>query len=550
MNEDKPEKMPPVPPFVRFVASAVPMVFDDSLSYYEALCALWKYVQGMTDVINNNATLEEEYILKFDELKLFVDNYFDNLDVQEEINNKLDEMVEDGTLQEIITTYIQANVAWVFDTVADMKLSENLISGSYAQTLGFHTLNDGGGAYYYITDSGTANEMDVIEVGDLYANLVLPTTINPEIFGAYGDNTHDDTTVLQYCFDKHKKTVLTKTYATSNTITLGGYNNVEIDASSSIINYSGNSVAFLIQNINGGDIKFGGLNALSGGCIKMLSINGVSDRVIYLDLHFDILRASGKCIEIENENDGYVAEVRISGGEMTSGAYGIYVDNNDITSANAGSNGLYFDNIGFEGTDVNYHFESSTYKLHGIRITNDRFVENTTNTAFELVGYIGRFNMQSWSSLLESRLNITDQSKLINVKFDCPIMDSGNSQIVAQGLYINGNQKVYLHDAYFSQTPSNSSDVDSGSVLVEKIGNIVRVQINGITSSTKSSFDITASAINEQFRPTQNKTACVVSEDGYTARVWVRTAGTIAFSGAADGRGKAYYGEIVYPILT
>ena len=61
-TQDKPQSMPPVPPFVKFVAASVPMVFDDSLSYYEALCALWKYISGMTDVINNNATLEEEYI--------------------------------------------------------------------------------------------------------------------------------------------------------------------------------------------------------------------------------------------------------------------------------------------------------------------------------------------------------------------------------------------------------------------------------------------------------------------------------------------------------
>ena len=101
---DKPDRMPNVPPFVKFVASAVPMVFDNSLSYYEALCALWKYIQGMTDVINNNATLEEEYIEKFNELKTFVDTYFDNLDVQDEINHKLDEMVESGVLQRILNS--------------------------------------------------------------------------------------------------------------------------------------------------------------------------------------------------------------------------------------------------------------------------------------------------------------------------------------------------------------------------------------------------------------------------------------------------------------
>ena len=135
----------------------------------------------------------DEYIAKFVELHDYVYDYFDNLDVQEEINNKLDAMVEAGTLQEIITTYIQSNVAWTFDTVADMKLADNLVAGSYARTLGFRSVNDGGGATYYITNTGTANEMDVIAIGNLFANFVKPLVVAPEMFGAYGDGTHDDT---------------------------------------------------------------------------------------------------------------------------------------------------------------------------------------------------------------------------------------------------------------------------------------------------------------------------------------------------------------------
>ena len=46
----------------------IPMVFDDSLLLW-SLCALWKYVVWRI-VINNNATLEEEYILSSMSLKL------------------------------------------------------------------------------------------------------------------------------------------------------------------------------------------------------------------------------------------------------------------------------------------------------------------------------------------------------------------------------------------------------------------------------------------------------------------------------------------------
>ena len=121
------EKAPNVPPFVTFVTSAVPMVFDNSLSYYEALCALWKWLQDdVVNVINNNATVTEDYIQLTNEMKEYMDNYFDNLDVQAEINNKLDEMAEDGTLTRIIKNYVdpiqeafEAEINGEFNTYKD-----------------------------------------------------------------------------------------------------------------------------------------------------------------------------------------------------------------------------------------------------------------------------------------------------------------------------------------------------------------------------------------------------------------------------------------------
>lgn len=215
----------PVPPFVTFVASAVPMVFDNSMSYYEALCALWKWLQDdVINVINNNATVTEEYIRLTEELKEFVENYFANLDVQEEINNKLDQMAEDGTLADIITAYLNQIALFTYDTVADMKSATNLIDGSYAKTLGYYAIGDGGSAVYYISDSGTADEHSVIAIGStLYANLVPTGTLYPEMFGAYGDDSHDDYAAIQACFDyakdAHFKVEFNqKTYRVSQTL--------------------------------------------------------------------------------------------------------------------------------------------------------------------------------------------------------------------------------------------------------------------------------------------------------------------------------------------
>lgn len=163
-------------PFRKFVTTigVFPTAFTDAMTYYECLAYLVQYMENtMIPAINENAEAVEELQEKYIELKTFVDTYFDNLDVQEEINNKLDEMAEDGTLQEIITTYIQSNVAWTFDNVEEMQEATNLVNGSYAQTLGRSSVGDGGGAMYKILDTGTPDNLNVFAIGDnLYAHNV------------------------------------------------------------------------------------------------------------------------------------------------------------------------------------------------------------------------------------------------------------------------------------------------------------------------------------------------------------------------------------------
>lgn len=60
-------------------------------------------IESFNDLSKNTTELIEEYITKFTELHDYVYDYFDNLDVQEEINNKIDDMVDAGTLQTLFT---------------------------------------------------------------------------------------------------------------------------------------------------------------------------------------------------------------------------------------------------------------------------------------------------------------------------------------------------------------------------------------------------------------------------------------------------------------
>lgn len=95
-------------PFRFWCQKVLPLVYDDSLSYYEVLCKLVDYL---------NKTMEDVGVLHEDvdalhtayqQLQSYVNDYFSTLDVQQEINNKLDVMAADGTLDALILPYFNA----------------------------------------------------------------------------------------------------------------------------------------------------------------------------------------------------------------------------------------------------------------------------------------------------------------------------------------------------------------------------------------------------------------------------------------------------------
>ena len=196
-------------PFKKLVVTIgeLPTSFVESMTYYELLAWFTNYLQNtIIPAVNNNGEAVIELQEKFVELKNFVDTYFDNLDVQEEINNKLDEMAEDGTLQEIVASYLNATALWMFDNIAGMKAATNFVNGSFAKTLGFYSKNDLGGAIYKIrtkTNDDTIDEITIISLSDntLVAELILQNEMNVKQFGAKGDGSNDDTDNIQCALD-------------------------------------------------------------------------------------------------------------------------------------------------------------------------------------------------------------------------------------------------------------------------------------------------------------------------------------------------------------
>lgn len=179
LNELKP--VGKLNPFAKFCCTIgnLPTSYMISLTYEEQLLWLCKYLEDtVIPAVNTNAEAVQELQELYVVLKNYVDHYFENLDVQEEINNKLDEMADDGTLQEIITAYLNVKGILAYNTVLDMKNATNIVDGSFVKTYGNLTYNDGKGEFYKIreiTNDDVIDEINIIAINtnnQLVAELI------------------------------------------------------------------------------------------------------------------------------------------------------------------------------------------------------------------------------------------------------------------------------------------------------------------------------------------------------------------------------------------
>lgn len=197
-------------PYMRYLAKVIPLAFDESMSYYEQILSLLHYLKDeVMPVINNNAEAVVELQNLFNELKDYVDNYFDNLDIQEEVDNKLEEMYENGQLQSLIEEFIELSVTFTYNTVAEMKEASNLVNGSFVKTNGFYEYNDGGSALYKVRtliNTDVVDEILLIALDDptLVAELMIQDEMNVKQYGAKDDNTTDNSTSFIKAFNNIK----------------------------------------------------------------------------------------------------------------------------------------------------------------------------------------------------------------------------------------------------------------------------------------------------------------------------------------------------------
>ena len=162
-------------PFQKFCITIgeLPASYLESLTYLELLMWFIKFLQEQViPAVNTNATAVQELQTLFTQLHDYVENYFDNLDVQEEIDHKLDELVEDGTLETLLTNYMK--LTKIYNTTVEMIADyNNLLPGMNVKTLGYYNINDDGGATFKITNTESETEYQLSLDNNLYATMII-----------------------------------------------------------------------------------------------------------------------------------------------------------------------------------------------------------------------------------------------------------------------------------------------------------------------------------------------------------------------------------------
>lgn len=93
-------------PFRFWVQTALPLVYDDSLSYYELLCKVIDYINNFIKQEQEFGETIEHYTQVVIEMKEFVDNYFTSADFQQLVNDAIDQMAEDGEFDDVISSIL------------------------------------------------------------------------------------------------------------------------------------------------------------------------------------------------------------------------------------------------------------------------------------------------------------------------------------------------------------------------------------------------------------------------------------------------------------
>lgn len=431
-------------PFRFWCQKVLPLVYDDSLSYYELLCKTVDYLNKTmedVDTLNGDVTnLHKAY----EQLQDYVNNYFNTLDVQEEINNKLDLMANNGTLNILLQMH------------ARMVLPSNDVSGK-TDTLNIQKM---------------LNKFGYVELftGIYYTNAPIKLKTGNVIVGSGNENTVIECSTDFCTFNENNsadKLVLKNFRVNDASGEHIGLNFVGTTTQP----YTGIRYSF-IENIH--LFGFNTCVAIRGAwCVKFDHCRFESNNMC--------VNQSGTCNNVEYVECQFYGEQNVSTGVRLTGDggaenYGVYFNNCDFEKHLYGLNlyscvGVYINNLYVEKIDTVINADNAiNLVLNGGTLNYINRVANVAKTQVNNFYNVTAFTMLN----VYVRYSKSEKSCLVYISNDVPVYIENITVTNTNG-----------GDVYLKNTDAETNYDYNGDYYIE---NLSTPNFNGRYTSSKGNI--------------------------------------------------------------
>lgn len=433
-------------PFRFWCQKVLPLVYDDELSYYELLCKVVDYLNKTMENVNNLSENFDELQQMFNTLKQYVDNYFKNLDVQEEINKKLDEMTNNGSLNILLQMH------------ARMVLPSNDTSGN-TDTLNIQNMLDKFGYVELFT-------------GIYYTNKPLKLKTGNSIIGSGNENTVIECSSDFCTFNENKSAdkLVLKNFRVNDTS--GEHIGLNF-VGQTVQPYTGIRYSF-IENIH--LFGFNTCVAVRGAwCVKFNHCRFESNNLC--------VNQSGTCNNIEYTECQFYGEQNVSTGIRITGDngaenYGVYLNNCDFEKHRYGLNlyscvGVSMNNLYIEKIDTAINADNAiNLVLNGGTLNSINRVANIAKTQT-----ISLYNTTTFTMLnVYVRYNKPEKSCLVYVSNDVPVYIKNITVANTKGgsVYLNNTDAETNYDYNGNYYIENLSTQNFNGRYTSSKGNIIK----------------------------------------------------------------------------
>lgn len=437
-------------PFRFWCQKVLPLVYDDSLSYYELLC---KTVDYLNKTMEDVDTLEGDVTnlhKAYEQLQDYVNNYFNTLDVQEEINNKLDIMANNGTLNILLQMH------------ARMVLPSNDVSGK-TDTLNIQKM---------------LNKFGYVELftGIYYTNAPIKLKTGNVIVGSGNENTVIECSTDFCTFNENNsadKLVLKNFRVNDASGEHIGLNFVGTTTQP----YTGIRYSF-IENIH--LFGFNTCVAIRGAwCVKFDHCRFESNNMC--------VNQSGSCNNVEYVECQFYGEQNVSTGVRLTGDggaenYGVYFNNCDFEKHLYGLNlyscvGVYINNLYVEKIDTVIKADNAiNLVLNGGTLNYINRVANVAKTQVNNFYNVTTFTMLN----VYVRCSKSEKSCLVYISNDVPVYIENITVTNTNGgdVYLKNTDAETNYDYNGDYYIENLSTPNFNGRYTNSKGNIVKT--NGI----------------------------------------------------------------------